>query len=143
MAQSLHHVIPSIKKKNIQQQKPIHQFKISKNHRRTTSAPLPNQQQLSLNVLLDAIDLDQQMRHFFKSEVLKSKNRSSPFVLPMIMMARRRAKSAPGAPPSYHYQRAFQSKWFVAHETVTSESVAQEVAQRIVQKHIETVKSKE
>lgn len=147
MTRSLNTALPSIhrtSKQPITKHHPL-QFKVSKSHGRTTSAPtfLPNSHQ-SLNVLCDAIDLDQQMRQFFKAEVLKSKNRTNHFV--PALMARRRSKSAPGAPPSYHYQRAFNSRWFAPdynNKTVTSASAAQEVAQLIVQKHIESVKKRE
>ncbi|KAI8647422.1 hypothetical protein BD408DRAFT_408528 [Parasitella parasitica] len=129
-----------------QQQKPLH-FQMSRNHARTTSVPsvLPSQQD-HMSVLLEAIDLDQQMRQFFKTEVMKSKNRtSSAFVPPSIMMARRRSKSAPGAPPSYHQQRAFNSRWIAPHyqnRTVTNASQAHEVAQLIVKQHLESVKKR-
>ncbi|KAL9553760.1 hypothetical protein PS6_003775 [Mucor atramentarius] len=133
-----------------QQPQPLH-FKLSRNHARTTSVPsvLPSQQQNQknrMNILLDAIDLDQQMRQFFKTEIMKSKNRtSSAFVPPSIMMARRRSKSAPGAPPSYHQQRAFNSRWIAPNcnnRTVTCASQAQEVAQLIVKQHFESVKKR-
>lgn len=170
MTHSLNFVLPSIHRISKRENKPIvkpqfrqqqHEqqeqqplrFKLSRPHGRTTSVPsvLPSYQKkdhkLSLNVLVDAIDLDQQMRQFFKNEVMKTKNRTThlaaPFVPPSIMMARRRSKSAPGAPPSYHQQRAFNSRWIAQDRTVTSESAAKEVAQLIVQKHIESVKNRD
>ncbi|KAF1803905.1 hypothetical protein FB192DRAFT_1370391 [Mucor lusitanicus] len=140
----------SYKQQQQQQQQPLH-FKLSRSHARTTSVPsvLPSQQHSQkdrMHILLDAIDLDQQMRQFFKTEVIKSKNRtSSAFVPPSIMMARRRSKSAPGAPPSYHQQRAFNSRWIAPNcnnRTVTCASQAQEVAQLIVKQHFESVKKR-
>lgn len=133
-----------------QQQRAPLQFQLSRNHGRTTSVPsvMPSHQErqkksskLSMDVLLDAIDLDQQMRQFFRTEVIKSKGRTAgTFAPPSIMMARRRSKSAPGAPPSYHQQRAFNSRWTTPNCTVTSASAAKEVAKLIVQQHFESVK---
>ncbi|OBZ90298.1 hypothetical protein A0J61_01642 [Choanephora cucurbitarum] len=120
------------------------QFKLSRTHARTTSLPtvLPSQQ--NMNVLLNAIDLDQQMRQFFKAEVMKSKARTSTFLPPSIMMARRRSRSAPGAPPSYHQQRAFNARWTLpdSNTTVTSASQAEQVAKLIVQQHFNSVKKR-
>jgi predicted ATPase with chaperone activity len=157
MAPSLNIALPSIHRVNkqtnfktefkLQKREPL-QFQSSRNHARTTSMPsvLPSYQdsnKLSMDVLLDAIDLDQQMRQFFRTEVIKSKSRTtSAFVPPSIMMARRRSKSAPGAPPSYHQQRAFNSRWTTPNCTVTSASAAQEVAKLIVQQHFESVKKR-
>ncbi|GAA5801375.1 hypothetical protein EDC94DRAFT_609051 [Helicostylum pulchrum] len=130
------------------------QFKPTKRHHtRTSSVPsvLPSfktttttqSSKLSMDILLDAIDLDQQMRQFFRSEVVKSKDRMTAFNPSHTMMARRRSKSAPGAPPSYHHQRAFNARWVTAkNETVTSDSQAQQVAQMIVQQHFEAVKKR-
>ncbi|GAA5811306.1 hypothetical protein MFLAVUS_004739 [Mucor flavus] len=129
------------------------QFKPTKRHHtRTSSVPsvLPSfktttaqSSKLSMDILLDAIDLDQQMRQFFRSEVVKSKDRMTAFSPTHTMMARRRSKSAPGAPPSYHHQRAFNARWVTAkNETVTSDSQAQQVAKMIVQQHFEAVKKR-
>ncbi|KAG2230836.1 hypothetical protein BDF21DRAFT_432135 [Thamnidium elegans] len=127
------------------------QFKPTKRHHtRTSSVPsvLPSfkttqTSKLSMDILLDAIDLDQQMRQFFRSEVVKSKDRMTAFNPSHTMMARRRSKSAPGAPPSYHHQRAFNARWVTAkNETVTSDSQAQQVARMIVQQHFEAVKKR-
>ncbi|KAG1469595.1 hypothetical protein G6F56_003170 [Rhizopus delemar] len=157
MIPSLQSVLPtmdrSINKGSIQKQtKRIHhqhqhqQQQQQRNHGRTISVPsvLPSyrhQQEktkLSFDVLLDAIDLDQQMRQFFKSEVMKSKTRSVFKPSPML---RRRSKSAPSAPPSYHYQRAFNAKWITNDQTVvTTATQAQEVAQLIVSQHFDAVK---
>ncbi len=154
--------LPSIHRISKKESKIIHkpqsqpqQQKTTRHHVRTCSAPLmlPSYQQkeednskLSMGILLDAIDLDQQMRQFFRSEVVKSKNRTtvSTFNPSHMMMARRRSKSAPGAPPSYHYQRAFNTRWMTPkNETVvTSASQAQEVARMIVQQHIAAVKKR-
>ncbi|KAG2203779.1 uncharacterized protein EV154DRAFT_499326 [Mucor mucedo] len=122
----------------------------TRHHVRTTSVPsvLPSfkiqkdTSKLSMDILLDAIDLDQQMRQFFRTEVVKSKTRISTFKPSQVMMARRRSKSAPGAPPSYHHQRAFSARWTTPNQTVTSDSQAQEVAKLIVQQHFEAVKKR-
>lgn len=122
----------------------------SRNHVRTTSVPsvLPSfkiqkdASKLSMDILLDAIDLDQQMRQFFRTEVVKSKTRVNSFNPSQVMMARRRSKSAPGAPPSYHHQRAFSARWTTPSQTVTSDSQAQEVAKLIVQQHFDAVKKR-
>lgn len=127
-----------------------------RNHVRTTSVPsiLPSfsmvkkdSSKLSMDILLDAIDLDQQMRQFFKAEVVKSKGRnanSSTFNPSHLMMARRRSKSAPGAPPSYHQERAFNTRWMTPdnRQAITNATQAQELAMSIVQQHIEAVKKR-
>ncbi|KAI8997212.1 hypothetical protein BDB01DRAFT_770277 [Pilobolus umbonatus] len=164
MTQSLNTALPSIHftAKNVKSATkdtpscvPKQQFKV-RNHIRTASLPLhlpsheqPKHQRLSMDVLLDAIDLDQQMRKYFKAEVLKVKSRTT-YNATMFkptqstLMARRRSKSAPGAPPSYHQQRAFNSRWTTPNQnnTVTSASAAQEVAQLIVQQHFASVKKR-
>ncbi|KAI8889068.1 hypothetical protein K501DRAFT_239363 [Backusella circina FSU 941] len=146
MTHSLSTVLPFTtrqKSKHIERKAVQHQFK-PRHHVRTTSVPsvLPSYQQskLPMDVLLDAIDLDQQMRQFFKTEVQKSKTRVSVFK--PSQMVRRRSKSAPGAPPSYHQQRAFSAVWVACNRTVTNASAAQEVANLIVQKHIDSVKNR-
>ncbi|KAG1051522.1 hypothetical protein G6F43_006270 [Rhizopus delemar] len=135
---------PSVHKKDvgnrIQKSKRENSLQRNNNHHaRTTSAPsvLPSyNNKLSLDVLLDAIDLDQQMRQLFRDEVMKSKNR-------VPSMLRRRSKSAPSAPPSYHQQRAFNSRWITNDQTVvTTASKAQEVAQLIVNQHFEKILKK-
>ncbi|KAG0746087.1 hypothetical protein G6F57_009093 [Rhizopus arrhizus] len=114
------------------------QKRIFKNnhHPRTTSAPsiLPSySSQLSLDVLLDAIELDQKMRECFRNELLKSKNHS---------LIRRRSKSVPIAPPSYHHLPSFSSRWITNDQkVVTTASEAQKVAQLIVKEHFEKMKS--
>ncbi|CAO3621354.1 unnamed protein product [Mucor hiemalis] len=137
-----------------QSQLPQQQQQQPRNHVRTTSVPsvLPSfsmvkkdNSKLSMDILLDAIDLDQQMRQFFKAEVVKSKGRTSSTFNPShLMMARRRSKSAPGAPPSYHQERAFNTRWMTPNnrQTVTDASQAQELARSIVQQHIEAVKKR-
>ncbi|KAI9362725.1 hypothetical protein BD770DRAFT_315730 [Pilaira anomala] len=133
--------------------KPTHQKcllkKTNRHHTRTSSVPsiLPSfksstsNKKLSMDILLDAIDLDQQMRQFFRSEVVKSKDRLSAFN--PSLMARRRSKSAPGAPPSYHHQRAFSARWLTSkNHSVTSHTEAQQVAKLIVQQHFEAVKNR-
>lgn len=157
-SKKVHHKLPhhiNTTNKHHQQFKPSS----NRNHVRTTSVPLnfssiPFQQQqknekLSMDILLDAIDLDQQMRQFFRSEVMKSKNRSSSSTFTpsssSTMMARRRSKSAPGAPPSYHQQRAFSAvQWMTPNSTiaVTSSNQAEQIAKFIVQQHIEAVKKR-
>ncbi|KAI9259047.1 hypothetical protein BY458DRAFT_517615 [Sporodiniella umbellata] len=154
MIPSLQSVLPpmdrSIHKKGAIQ-KPLAKPKASlpqRHHGRTTSVPsvLPSYRQkqeekLSFDVLLDAIDLDQQMRQFFKTEVMKSKTRAVFRPAPML---RRRSKSAPSAPPSYHYQRAFNAKWITQDQTiVTTASHAQQVAQSIVSQHFDAVKKRD
>ncbi|KAI8076422.1 uncharacterized protein B0P05DRAFT_545822 [Gilbertella persicaria] len=154
MTVSLFNALPSIQrnKKTIEnkpqfKRQPL-QFKLSRNHGRTTSVPAVLPSHRNMNVLLDAIDLDQQMRQFFKAQVMKSKACTATFMPtatpPSIMMARRRSKSAPGAPPSYHQQRAFNARWTAPHcnTTVTSASEAEKVAQFIVQQHFESVKKR-
>ncbi|KAI9486591.1 MAG: hypothetical protein EXX96DRAFT_549654 [Benjaminiella poitrasii] len=169
-------MIPIVKKDKLSSKKTLNkiQFKIPHHyhsipHARTTSVPsvLPSQQdhnkltnKLSLDILLDAIDLDQQMRQFFRSEVIKSKSHkivanyhhrnqlplSSSAFSSSSLIARRRSRSAPGAPPSYHHQRAFNSRWispiFNNSSAVTSEFQAQKVAQLIVQKHLDAVRKR-
>lgn len=145
-----------ISKKHHQPQQQQQQQRPARHHVRTSSAPLilpsyceqKQDSKLSMDILLDAIDLDQQMRQFFRSEVVKSKNRNTTTTAPTfnpshMMMARRRSKSAPGAPPSYHYQRAFTTRWITPeNKTVTCASQAQQVAAMIVQQHIEAVKKR-
>ncbi|CAO3702333.1 unnamed protein product [Rhizopus stolonifer] len=104
-----------------------------KPHNRTISVPstLPSRG-LSLEVLLDAIDIDQELKQVFTSELLKTKNRSS-------FDYRRRIKSAPSAPPSY-YQKKFNTRWITGQTVITTESEAHSAAQSIVIKHFQTVK---
>ncbi|CEG64843.1 hypothetical protein RMATCC62417_01753 [Rhizopus microsporus] len=149
MFPSLQAALPSIErlnKKRIEQPLPKKELVLvnQRNHIRTTSAPsiLPSYgQKLSLNVLLDAIDLDQEMRQFFRNEVMKSKNRTQLGMFKPMPMLRRRSRSAPSALPSYHYQRAFNAKWIMNDKrVVTTASEAQKVAELIVKQHFETVK---
>ncbi|KAI8971658.1 hypothetical protein BDF20DRAFT_837958 [Mycotypha africana] len=131
-------------------QRPSLHFRISP-HPRITSVPsiLPSHSQhqdskhkkLSMDILLDAIDLDLQMRENFKAEWLKTQQSRYTNSATAVLIARRRSRSAPSAPPSHYFQqnRAFNSVWTAPscnNRTVTSATDAQEVAQFIVKQHL-------
>lgn len=118
--------------------------KETRNHYRTTSVPsrLPSQSQerLSMDILLDAIELEQSMYEQYKHERVKSMLREQhqhgcrfhPY-------DRRRSKSAPGG--SVSLQCTKQAQWttsFLNDQGMTS----QQLAESIVQKHINWAKRK-
>ncbi|KAI8147772.1 hypothetical protein BJV82DRAFT_507618 [Fennellomyces sp. T-0311] len=105
----------------------------NKNHMRTTSMPirLPSQSEkdrLSLDVLLDAIELDQHMYEAYEQEWSKSAIRAGQ----RNAYRRRRSKSAPGVP-----------RWRTPCSTNKARNVSvQQIAESIVQKHIESARKK-
>ncbi|KAI9251352.1 hypothetical protein BDA99DRAFT_521638 [Phascolomyces articulosus] len=120
----------------------------NKNHIRTTSMPtrLPSQQieqekqkqeRLSLEVLLDAIELDQSMYEAYQQEWSKTSamRPHCPNQRNAVMAAayrRRRSKSAPGIP-----------RWRTPSSTPQRRNVnVQQIAESIVQKHIEYARKK-
>ncbi|KAI7862175.1 hypothetical protein BDF14DRAFT_1886346 [Spinellus fusiger] len=111
-----------------------------RHHVRTMSAPvLPSQSnRLSLDLLLDAIDLDQQMNEQFKDQVARrSIGISKPSQFKSTL--RRRSKSAPGV--LQRPTRVSCTRWWalgMPQDKLLTESGAEQVAQEIVQKHIES-----
>ncbi|KAF7727917.1 hypothetical protein EC973_006916 [Apophysomyces ossiformis] len=122
-----------------------------RHHFRTTSLPLvlpSEEQRLSMTVLLDAIDLEQRMRLFYKEQCVKSVIRdhmncrkpsgkmtfkaSSRFLQHSL---RRRSKSAPGAPLAYYYTAS--ARWSVPGSGLNDNMPTVAVAKSIVEKHID------
>ncbi|KAI7858644.1 hypothetical protein BDC45DRAFT_498800 [Circinella umbellata] len=141
----------SIIHKNIDQR---HSNKNTKNHIRTTSMPtrLPSQQierqqeqRLSLEVLLDAIELDQSMYDAYQHEWSKTNTIRSTQVqdyhqnhqrnaatVAIAACRRKRSKSAPGIP-----------RWRTPYSAPKCRNVSvQQIAESIVQKHIEYARKK-
>lgn len=118
--------------------------KETRNHYRTTSVPsrLPSQfqQRLSMDVLLDAIELEQSMYEQYKHERVKSMlrehhqhgHRFHPY-------DRRRSKSAPGG--SVSIQCTKQAQW-TSSFTNDQGLNPQQLAESIAQKHIDWAKRK-
>ncbi|KAI9496048.1 hypothetical protein BDB00DRAFT_785982 [Zychaea mexicana] len=109
----------------------------NKNHIRTTSMParLPSQteqkQRLSLEVLLDAIELDQSMYEAYQFEWSKTSAMRAAH-LQRSANRRKRSKSAPGVP-----------RWRTPCSTPKSRNASvQQIAESIVQKHIECARKK-
>ncbi|KAI7884883.1 hypothetical protein K492DRAFT_182264 [Lichtheimia hyalospora FSU 10163] len=103
----------------------------TRNHARTVSAPLrmpsyQDKQRLSLDVLVDAIELDQTMYETYKQERFKVMARHSPY-------DRRRSRSAPGGSMTPRWRTPMRS---------SDGSSMQQLAEAIVRQHIEQAKKK-
>ena len=130
--------------------------KNTKNHIRTSSMPtrLPSQQKehqqkqrLSLEVLLDAIELDQSMYDAYQHEWSKTntirgshvhdhhqqqKRQCNAATAAIVASRRKRSKSAPGIP-----------RWRTPYSAPKCRNVSvQQIAESIVQKHIEYARKK-
>ncbi|KAG2225664.1 hypothetical protein INT45_012136 [Circinella minor] len=126
----------------------------TKNHIRTTSMPtrLPSQQielqqkqRLSLEVLLDAIELDQSMydayqHEWSKTNIIRStqvqdyqqNHQRNAATAAIAACRRKRSKSAPGIP-----------RWRTPYSAPKCRNVSvQQIAESIVQKHIEYARKK-
>lgn len=104
----------------------------TRNHARTVSAPLrmpsyQDKQRLSLDVLIDAIELDQTMYETYKQERFKAMARHSP-------CDRRRSRSAPGG--------SMTPRWRTPSMRSSNCSSMQQLAEAIVRQHIEHAKKK-
>lgn len=118
--------------------------KETRNHYRTTSVPsrLPSQfqQRLSMDVLLDAIELEQSMYEQYKHERVKSMLREHhQHVHRFHPYDRRRSKSAPGG--SVSIQCTKQAQW-TSSFTNDQGLNPQQLAESIAQKHIDWAKRK-
>lgn len=118
--------------------------KETRNHYRTTSVPsrLPSQfqQRLSMDVLLDAIELEQSMYEQYKHERVKSMLREHhQHVHRFHPYDRRRSKSAPGG--SVSIQCTKQAQW-TSSFTNDQGLTPQQLAESIAQKHIDWAKRK-
>lgn len=103
----------------------------TRSHARTVSAPLnmpshQDKQRLSLDVLVDAIELDQTMYETYKQERFKAMARHSPY-------DRRRSRSAPGGSMTPRWRTPMRS---------SNGSSMQQLAEAIVRQHIEHAKKK-
>ncbi|KAI8388424.1 uncharacterized protein BYT42DRAFT_560049 [Radiomyces spectabilis] len=115
-----------------------------RHHARTVSLParLPSQHasrhhRLSMDVLLDAIDLDRHMNQFYTHErakcALRRVTHHHPFKTSPVVI-RRRSKSAPGALESRHN---LSTRWFIPMTGSHLNATPKEIAKSIVQQHIE------
>lgn len=132
----------------------------TRNHFRTISLPikLPSQQQqqqqrveasdqrLSLEVLMDAIELDQNMYTTYKQERMKSamrdrskrlSGRSTPYGLD-----RRRSKSAPGSSFIARTPLHSGTRWSTPNSASIKPENTHDIALSIVQQHINIAKQK-
>ncbi|ORY92294.1 hypothetical protein BCR43DRAFT_498127 [Syncephalastrum racemosum] len=130
----------------------------TKNHFRTVSLPikLPSQrpqqraeasdQRLSLDVLMDAIELDQNMYTTYKQERMKSAmrdrakrqlGRSMPYGLD-----RRRSKSAPGSSSIRRTPLHSDTRWSTPDASSIKPENTHDIALSIVQQHINIAKQK-
>ncbi|KAI9014560.1 hypothetical protein CLU79DRAFT_721654 [Phycomyces nitens] len=111
-----------------------------RNHARTVSMPLLPSQKNSLDVLLDAIDLDQQMSERFKDQVARksSVSRGHPFKHQAV---RRRSRSAPGT----LLRLPSTTRWWTCstpEDKPLTDNAAELIAYQIVQKHIQNATHK-
>ncbi|CAO3630953.1 unnamed protein product [Cunninghamella blakesleeana] len=144
-----------------------------RNHFRTSSMPtrlmetepslltnVKKEERLSMEVLLKAISLEQKMNASFKKERVKNFVREQQwlhkvnmktnqgFVIkkktqPTSSMARRRSRSAPGAPLAHYYHNASlnPTRWYLPknHSDNDHYKSTHDIAQAIVQQHLKAV----
>ncbi|KAI9248074.1 hypothetical protein BY458DRAFT_526683 [Sporodiniella umbellata] len=84
---------------------------------------------VSLDLLVSAIDIDQDLKLMFTSELLKSKKRTT-------LSHPRHLKTIP-----FHCQRTLNVTWNMGDRTITQELEVRAAAQSIVAAHFQATKS--